>query len=93
LTWINATAARWRDASAMFPRTLCVVMSLFVVSCAADRTGTSPRTPVSDEAACASYGFVPGTTAYITCVQREIDARRSGKLGPTYDQRLIVTRG
>ena len=57
------------------------------------RTGEgerTSRTTSSDEGTCVTYGFVPGTTGYTNCVQREIDARRSGKLGPSYDQRLIA---
>lgn len=39
-----------------------------------------------------SYGYKPGTAAYITCVGREAEARRTGKLGPAYDQVLIAPR-
>ena len=31
-----------------------------------------------DEAACASYGFKPGTPEFATCLQRESIARRYG---------------
>ena len=48
-----------------------------------------PGNPSSAESACLSYRFVPGTTAYTNCIQREIDARQRGKLGPTYDQILV----
>jgi len=27
---------------------------------------------------------------YINCVRREIEARRTGKIGPTYDQILVA---
>lgn len=94
LTWINATAARRSDAASMCRRSLSLslILSVVLASCASDQATPPPRTPQSDEAVCVSYGFVPGTTAYITCVRREIDARRSGKLGPTYDQRLIAPK-
>jgi hypothetical protein len=76
----------------MSHRTLSVVMAVLVASCAPEQAKTPPRTPASDEGACVSYGFTPGTAAYTNCLQREIDARRSGKLGPSYDQRLIAPR-
>jgi hypothetical protein len=44
----------------------------------------------SDEATCVSYGYRPGTTGYTLCIQREIDARKSGKVGPAYDQPRIA---
>jgi hypothetical protein len=66
------------------------MLAVVAASCAPEHAKTPPRTTSSDEATCASYGLVPGTAAYTVCVQREIDARRSGKLGPTYDQRLIA---
>lgn len=72
--------------------TLILILPVVLASCASDQAAPTQRAPQSDEATCASYGFVPGTTAYITCVQREIDARRRGTLGPTYDQRLIAPK-
>jgi hypothetical protein len=88
--WIKAPTARWRHLGSMSCRTLTLVMAVVVAACAPEQARTPLRTPSSDEGTCVSYGFVPGTTAYTTCLQREIDARRSGKLGPTYDQRLIA---
>jgi hypothetical protein len=53
-----------------------------------------PGAPTSgtatDQGACLSYGYQPGTTAYIACARREAEARRTGKLGTTYDQILIT---
>jgi hypothetical protein len=92
LMWIKATAAGWRHLRAMSYRMLGVIMAMAAASCAPELSKTPLRTPSNDEGNCVSYGFVPGTTAYTNCVQREIDARRSGKLGPTYDQRLIAPR-
>jgi hypothetical protein len=60
------------------------------VACSAGDTRTVAPKPTSDESACVSYGFVPGTTAYTTCVAREAEARRRGRLGPSYDQILIA---
>ncbi len=80
------------DAASMCRPTLSLILPVVLACCASDQATPPPRTPQSDEAACVSYGFEPGTTGYITCVQREIDARRSGKLGPTYDQRLIAPK-
>jgi hypothetical protein len=71
---------------------LSLVMAVGTVSCAPDQIKTGPTSPSSDEGTCLRYGLVPGTTAYTNCIQREIDARRTGKLGPTYDQRLIAPR-
>ena len=90
LTRINATAEVWRQFAVMSDRMLTIIAVAIVASCAPDQAKPPPRSPTSDEGICLSYGFAPGTTAYTTCVQREIDARRSGKLGPTYDQRLIA---
>jgi hypothetical protein len=57
-------------------------------ACASEAAKPVPANPSSAENACLSYGFRPGTTAYTNCIQREIDARQRGKLGPTYDQIL-----
>jgi hypothetical protein len=35
-------------------------------------------------------GLLLGTTPYTTCVQREAEARRRGRLGPNYDETLIA---
>jgi hypothetical protein len=71
---------------------LSLAAAVAAVSCAPDQAKTGPSGPPSDERTCLGYGFAPGTTAYTSCIQREIDARRSGKLGPSYDQRLIAPR-
>jgi hypothetical protein len=44
----------------------------------------------TNEHACVSYGFVPGTAPYTVCVQREAVARTRGQMGPDYDQVLIA---
>lgn len=44
----------------------------------------------TNEGACVSYGFAPGTTPYTTCVQREADARRRGRMSPDYNETLIA---
>lgn len=67
-------------------------MAVGTLACAPDQAKPAPGSPSSDEGTCLGYGFAPGTTAYTNCIQREIDARRTGKLGPTYDQRLISPR-
>jgi hypothetical protein len=74
----------------MSHRILSVIVAVAVASCAQEKANAPPRTTPSDEGTCVTYGFVPGTTGYTNCVQREMDARRSGKLGPSYDQRLIA---
>jgi hypothetical protein len=74
-------------------RILCAIAgALFAAACASEGAKTVPGNPSSAESACLSYGFVPGTTAYTNCIQREIDARQRGKLGPTYDQILVSPR-
>jgi hypothetical protein len=88
---IHETAAGRRHSSSMSLWTLSLIVVVGAVSCAPDQAKRGPS-PSSDEGTCLGYGFVPGTTAYTNCIQREIDARRSGKLGPTYDQRLIAPR-
>jgi hypothetical protein len=59
-------------------------------ACAVGSTPTVAPTAASNESACVSYGFVPGTTPYTTCVQREAAARQRGRLGPNYDETLIA---
>lgn len=66
------------------------VAAAILGSCASTGPQSGRVKPPSDEATCVSYGFVPGTTGYTLCIQREIDARRTGKLGPTYDQPRIA---
>jgi hypothetical protein len=39
-------------------------------------TYTMASLTADSQAACSSYGLVPGTTSYDSCVGREIDARR-----------------
>jgi hypothetical protein len=91
---IHGTAASRQHSSFMSSRmlTLTLIMVSVTVGCAPDQAKTPASSSSSDEGACLGYGFVPGTTAYTNCIQREVDARRSGKLGPTYDQRLIAPR-
>jgi hypothetical protein len=91
LSRIKALREEARDKFAMrsripIPATLLAAM---LGACASEQPAKGTGSPRSDEATCVSYGFVPGTTAYTNCLQREIDARRTGKIGPTYDQRLI----
>jgi hypothetical protein len=58
-------------------------------ACAVNAPSVAPSS-ASNESACRSYGFVPGTTPYTTCVQREAAARQRGRLGPNYDETLIA---
>jgi hypothetical protein len=72
-------------------RILGAILSCSVVAaCAVSDTLTAAPTSASNESASVSYGFVPGTTPYTTCVQREAEARRRGRLGPNYDETLIA---
>jgi len=53
---------------------LVLAMSLTVLAGCATAQDIRQR----DEAACASYGFHPGTTDFSNCLQRESIARRYG---------------
>jgi hypothetical protein len=64
-----------------------LLMAVLTIGACASAKAPNPAT---DEGACVSYGFVPGTDPYINCVRREIEARRTGKIGPTYDQILVA---
>jgi hypothetical protein len=64
-------------------------MTLILSACTVSKVSKAPD-PATDQGACMSYGFVPGTDPYINCVRREVEARRTGKLGPTYDQILVA---
>jgi hypothetical protein len=64
-------------------------VTLILSACTLSKVSKA-RDPATDQGACMSYGFVPGTDPYINCVRREIEARRTGKLGPTYDQILVA---
>lgn len=59
-------------------------------ACTVSQKQSAAPTMTTNEGACVSYGFVPGTTPYTTCVQREADARRRGRMSPGYDQTLIA---
>ena len=75
----------------MFHRLLLAVSACsLAAACSSDDRQSAVPTGVSNESACTSYGFVPGTTRYTICVQREAEARRRGRLGPEYDQVLIA---
>jgi hypothetical protein len=73
-------------------RRLTLLLAL-LIACCAEKEPAAPRTgTASNEANCLSYGYQPGTTVYIDCVRREAEARRTGKLGPTYDQIQIAPK-
>jgi len=75
----------------MLDRKLGAVLACsLLAACSVGETRSLGGKGTSDESACASYGLIPGTTAYITCVAREADARRRGRMGPDYDQILIA---
>ncbi|SRR6266567_4014800 len=75
----------------MFHRLLLALSACsLAAACSAGDAQPVARKVTSNESACASYGLVPGTTAYTICVQREAEARRRGRLGPDYDQILIA---
>jgi hypothetical protein len=74
----------------MANRILGAILACSVAACAVGDTRTVTPSATSNEGACVSYGFIPGTTAYTTCVQREVDARRRGRMGPNYDETLIA---
>jgi hypothetical protein len=39
---------------------------------------------------CAGYGFTPGTSAYETCVMREAESRRRGRMARDYAESALV---
>ncbi|MDP1966489.1 MAG: hypothetical protein Q8K93_30330 [Reyranella sp.] len=60
-----------------------------VAACAVGETQRVPPSVNTVEGACAAAGFVPGTDPYTACVQRMIDTRRRGRVGPGADEPLI----
>lgn len=53
------------------------------------RTVVVPAT--SEDNACTSYGFTRGTSSYDTCVAREADARRRGRVARDYAESTLVS--
>ncbi|HKU94973.1 MAG TPA: hypothetical protein VJR58_06835 [Vineibacter sp.] len=47
--------------------------------------------PSSEDGACTSYGFTRGTSAYETCVAREAEARRRGRVARDYAEAALVS--
>lgn len=47
--------------------------------------------PSGEDHACTSYGFTRGTSAYETCVAREADARRRGRVARDYAESTLVS--
>jgi hypothetical protein len=73
-----------------YRRSTLLMAALSIAGCDLTKISKAPA-PTTDQGACVSYGFVPGTDPYINCVRREIEARRTGKIGPTYDQILVAS--
>ena len=65
-------------------RRLTLLLALLIAGCAEKEPAAPPHGTASNEANCLSYGYQPGITVYVDCVRREGEARRTGKLGPTY---------
>jgi hypothetical protein len=69
-----------------------VLASCLAAACSAtERTVVVPpaQAVVVDDS-CTEYGYVPGTTAYDICVQREAAARQRGRMAADYAQAAIV---
>lgn len=43
------------------------------------------------ENACVAYGFSPGTSSYDTCVAREAESRRRGRVARDYAEAALVS--
>jgi hypothetical protein len=61
-----------------------------VAACASGDARSISPTTMTNEGACVSYGFAPGTTPYTVCVQRESEGRGRGRNTPTSDKILIA---
>lgn len=66
-----------------------ILASGLLAACTVGETERVPPSAATDEGACAAGGFVPGTDPYTVCLQRMIDTRRRGRVGPGADERLI----
>lgn len=62
-----------------------------VGACTYRETKTVVVPSTSEDNACASYGFTRGTSAYETCVARETDARRRGRVARDYAEAALVS--
>ena len=67
-----------------------IVACSLAAACSASNTRPAARTMTTNEGACVLYGFTPGTSPSTTCVQREADAHRRGRMGPDYNETLIA---
>ncbi|QQS12202.1 MAG: host attachment protein [Rhodospirillales bacterium] len=68
---------------------IALVLGLATAACTAyeTRTVVAPR----GDDVCVAYGFMVGTPEYRQCAMREADARRRGRMAPTYgDQRIVA---
>ena len=62
-----------------------------LAACSPNEAQFNASKRTSDERACLSYGYRPGTTGFTTCVQREAGLRRQGVM-PDYDEILIAPK-
>jgi len=64
---------------------LAVMAALALGACA-----TETRTVVVAEDPCSTYGFRVGSSEYRLCRDREAEARRRGRMSPSYAEARIV---
>ena len=64
---------------------LAVMAALALGACA-----TETRTVVVAEDQCSTYGFRVGSSEYRLCRDREAEARRRGRMSPSYAEARIV---
>ncbi|HZP99702.1 MAG TPA: hypothetical protein VFB13_09205 [Reyranella sp.] len=65
-------------------------VAALAAACSYTETRTAVARPVPVDDSCASYGYVPGTTGYSVCVEREAAARRRGRMASDYAYANIV---
>lgn len=54
------------------------VFTFLVVAAALSQSGCAEHLMNRAQETCSTYGFVPGTTEYATCVQRDFERRQAG---------------
>ena len=66
---------------------LVILAAALAAACTVTETRTVAVTP---DDSCSAYGYVPGTEAYRICAERELAARRRGRMAAGYAEARIA---